>query len=184
MKKILFVIFLLPVISVNGQRIIFSQGLDVVIPHGILKSSANTGFGQSFRCDLIFNKYLVGIGTVGFMSFGQKTYTTTAPPASISTKTRMIPIQAGMKFYVMHNPSKKSGIYLSGETGLNILINKSTLNGTNENIPTEYDFGYAFGAGYIINRFELSYRQQFVKPSGKTINYSGFRLAWLLSKPN
>lgn len=170
-----------------SQRNRFSLGAELVIPNGNFTNIATTGWGAAFRYELSLNRYFTGIATVEGASFGEKTVTLSPPPYSsvgiwsFSTKTTMIPIQIGAKFNLA-NIGEEQNLFLTGELGANILMARASLNGSDVPINTETDFCYAVGAGYRVRRFELSYRQQFVTSSGKSINYSCVRLTWLIPR--
>jgi hypothetical protein len=188
MKKYLIIVALLPIIA-SAQKGNFSHALDIAIPNDLLKASAGIGWGTSLRYERYISRKLSVIGMLGFISFSGKSYQISTPSTmTLSIKVDMIPIQIGGKFYFWNDVKEiKNGLYISGELGLTVLHGEVKLNGVDENPPNESDFCYAIGIGYMIKRFDLSYRQQFITSSinsngNKSVNYSNIRIAWLLRR--
>jgi len=176
MKKVWIALLLTPFASfAQKNRLAISAG--VVVPYGILKSSASTGWENGFYFQHDFNRYFSGVAEVGTALFGEKTTTLTSPPISISTDIHTIPLQVGAKFHLTNDYDAYRSLYVLGELGAVVLTGKVKVNGSDQSPPNETDFGYLYGIGYEIRRFDLSYRQQFIVASGSTITYFSFRVS-------
>jgi hypothetical protein len=179
MKTALMFLIFLPTIA-HGQRSFASLGVDVGVPNNQLKSSTKTGFGFSLRYEHPLNKKLAVMGTLGNLWFGKKSYTQkTTPPTTLTSKVNMLLMQAGMKYYLSSTSKDQKGLYVFGELGVHIVNIFVTFN-RNQGSAQEGNFSYAPGVGYRVRNLELSYRQQFLTSHGSSVNYSGFKLAYVL----
>jgi hypothetical protein len=98
---------------------------------------------------------------LSFVFFGEKTTTApTQPPTTVVFKTRMIPVQVGLKFFALQT-KVGDGLFIEGGAGLNVITGKITVGGMDATPDDESHFSYAVGLGYRFNRFELAYKQQF-----------------------
>lgn len=177
-----FLLFLLAPVLALGQKSNFSFGMEVAIPNGALSTSAKTGLGASFGFEYPFGNHLAGLATIGYSSFGERRYPTNTSPVLIQIiQVNMVPIQVGIKYYLSNTEAAHYGIFAFGELGAVVLTRKVMLNGVSDS-PSETDVSFSLGAGYRLNGFELSYRQQFVTAFGEGFNYSGFRIAFLLDR--
>jgi hypothetical protein len=182
MKTVLTFLFFIPVLAF-GQRSFVSLGVDLGIPNTQLKSTAKNGVGLSARYEHPFGNKLAVMGTIGNMSFGKKSFTQkTNPPTTLISKVNMFQIQTGLKYYLTSTSKDQKGVYVFGELGIHIVTIYATVN-KSQGSAQDADFSYAPGIGYRVRNLELSYRQQYVKIShGESVNYSGFRLAYVLKK--
>lgn len=179
MKLIVIVIFVLP-LSVLAQSTRGSLGLDVAFPGNQFSASTGTGIGLSGRLEHRIYQRLSVFGNVGYISFAEKTIQgTPSVPYQISNKVSMIPIQIGVKYYLFSQNGAQSGLFLSGDLGLTLSYTSAKVNNASVDIPNSSDFSYAPGIGYMLKIFELSYRQQFISGSGKSIDFSNFRIAYI-----
>jgi hypothetical protein len=179
MRTVLMLLIFLPAVA-YGQRSFASLGADLGVPNNQLKSSAKTGFGFSLRYEHPLNKKIAVMGTLGNLWFGKKSYTQkTNPPTILTSKVNMLLMQAGVKYYLSSTSKDQKGLYVFGELGIHIVTVFITLN-RNQGSGQEGNFSYAPGVGYRIRNLELSYRQQFLRSHGSSVNYSGFKLAYVL----
>lgn len=183
--KILFVFILVIPLIAFGQRSHVSLGVDIGFPNNNFQASAGTGGGGSFRYEYVLANRLTVIGTIGYISFAKKVYTFPSPPiTSLSSKADVVPIQAGAKYYLFSTGNIRKGFYISGEMGMHVFSLRVVVNGLSQNSPSENHFSYAPGLGYRYGNLELSYRQQFISFSGPSINYTGFRIAYVFPSVN
>ena len=131
MKKV-FVIFLLVAgiaFTSNAQTKNMAVGADFVvsIPIGGLSDGANVGFGGLGSFEYALMPQLVGIGQVGYISYGTKS-------ANLSFHT--IPIVVGAKYFFT------PGVGFYGISQLGLAIFSSSVE-----IPTISYFGYTVGGG-------------------------------------
>jgi hypothetical protein len=175
-------ILMLVVVQALAQNNLFSHGVNLCIPQNALASSAKTGWGTSFRYERILTAKLNATGSMSVVIFGKKSLTiATQPSTIITTKSIMIPIQVGLKYYIFQ-PNHVDGLFVNGETGLHVLTGKTTINNRDATPDNETDFSYSISIGYKLRKFEISYKQQFISSGGKTIDYSDIRLSWFLNR--
>jgi opacity protein-like surface antigen len=131
MKKIFVTILLLAGVAFtsNAQTKNMAVGADFVvsIPIGGLSDGANVGFGGLGSFEYAFMPQLVGIGQVGYISYGTKS-------ANLSFHT--IPIVVGAKYFFT------PGVGFYGISQLGLAIFSSSVE-----IPTVSYFGYTVGGG-------------------------------------
>ena len=130
MKKIFVTVLLVAGIAFtsNAQTKKMAVGADFVvsIPIGGLSDGANVGFGGLGSFEYALMPQLVGIGQVGYISYGTKS-------ANLSFHT--IPIVVGAKYFFT------PGVGFYGISQLGIAIFSSSVE-----IPISY-FGYTVGGG-------------------------------------
>jgi hypothetical protein len=178
----ILILLLLPSTIMFGQGHFISIAVDLAVPNTSLKYLASTGFGGSFRYEHALTNHIAGIGTINYLSFTKKNYPSPAPSTStLSFKNNFIPIEVGAKFYLFSNSKLQNGLYVSAELGLTVLILKVSINNSSE-VSSESDFSYAPGLGYQTTNLEFGYRQQFITSSGRSVNYSNFRIAYLFKR--
>ena len=145
MKKalvLLMAVLCLTVVS-NAQKnnISLNAGAVIALPMGSFGDVYDMGFGATVRGELPFSKQLVGIATVGFLTWSgdMSGFGTT-----IDYKTTAIPVRAGAKYYF---DKKGTGLYGIGELGLHFY--SSTVEGGGMNLDaSSTEFALALGGGY------------------------------------
>jgi len=115
-------------ININAQgNMSVGAGLVVSLPMGNFSDAANVGFGGTGSFELEFTPQLVGIGRIGYISYG-----TESEHLSFST----VPLLLGAKyFFVPH-----LGVYGIGKLGLNFFS-------TTTETPSVSAGGFSFGGG-------------------------------------
>lgn len=182
MKNTWFICILILIAArAHAQNNLFSLGVDVNIPQDVLTTLAKTGWGTSFRYERILKPRLNATATASLIFFAKKSVSQTKAQIVATTKSTMIPVQAGLKYYIFQSHNG-NGLFLTGETGIHIMMAKGTINGSDVPINTETHFSYSAGIGYRLRKVELAFRQQFISVSGDTFTYSNIRLSVLLNK--
>jgi hypothetical protein len=178
MKYTLLIFLLLPTL-LFGQSDVLSLSADCAFPNGSLKATAGIGIGVSARYERSIINRLTITGAVGYLSFAVKSITSTQPPIKITSKFSMIPIQVGARFFLFAKDRIQKGLFISGEIGVHVISANATVNGSDVGIPNETDLSFGPGLGYRLSSFEVSYRQQYIHNSGKSINFSNFGIAYV-----
>lgn len=143
--------------------------------------SAKTGWGGTFRYERALMPRLNATATMSLVLFGRRSIS--SPSVTLTTKYTMVPIQVGLKYFLVQpNPTK--GLFVNGELGVHRINTKGTFNGADVPIDADTNFSYSLGIGYRIRRVELSYKRQFVSGHDITLNYSDFRLSLFLNNKN
>jgi hypothetical protein len=144
MKTILSVLFivLFSLGSINAQnKMSLGAGLVVSFPMGDFSESANTGFGGTAIFELGFMPQLVGIGQIGYVSWG-----TEAEGFSYSA----VPILVGVKYFFIPG----IGFYGTGQLGLSIFsietpsVSVPFLGEVSGGSVSSTEFTFVIGAGY------------------------------------
>src|SRR5699024_5401748 len=145
-----------------------SIGLDGGFPMGDFGKSSNLGIGGTV-------KGMYGIGTagqveltLGYISFGMKESSSTA-----SASTGIIPIMVGYRHHF-------NGLYVEPQLGLSMLKTKVDVMGHTASSSTSA-FGWALGAGYLFNDFDVSLRYQSASKNGNSLGFLGLRLGYNFS---
>src|SRR5689334_6505370 len=118
----------------------FSVGAELALPQGDLGDVAGTGFGGSVRYESPINENLSWMGTVGFLTFGEKD--------DSGVKVSMIPVLAGVKYYFTES---FGGFYAGAELGLS--FNKVTVDAVDYD-ESSSDFGFAPQIGYHLGNID------------------------------
>jgi len=109
------------------SKMAVGAGLVVSLPMGDFADLANTGFGGTAAFELKFQPQLVGVGQIGYISYG-----TESEAYSFSS----VPFLVGVKYFFQPG----SGFYGIGKLGLNFFS-------TTIDIPSYDFFGSSFGGG-------------------------------------
>ena len=141
MKKIFVIILLVAGIAFtsNAQTKNMAVGADFVlsIPIGGLSDVANVGFGGLGSFEYALMPQLVGIGQIGYISYGTK-----SDVASVHT----IPIVVGAKYFFT------PGVGFYGISQLGLAIFSSSVD-----LPTFSYFGYTVGGSTSTSSAEFSF---------------------------
>lgn len=150
-----------------------SAGVDLGLPIGNFGESSKLGIGGTA-------KGMYGIGTagqieltVGYTSFGAKE-SSSAMKASIG----IIPVFAGYRHHI-------NQFYLEPQLGLSIIRSKASVDiggmGSYSGSSSTTAFGWAVGAGYVFDSFDLSIRYQSASKEGGSLGFFGLRFGYNFS---
>ncbi len=144
MKKVLFTLLTLVALvsfsQAQEKQMAISVGPIVSLPMGDFGDGANTGFGGTGNFELGFTPNIVGVGTIGYITWG-----TDVDDVSFSS----VPVLAGIKYYF----TPGQGFYGLGQAGLSFMsvevpsFNWFTGEVTTESV-SETEFTLVLGAGY------------------------------------
>lgn len=161
------------VLAQKGDKKI-NAGIDIGMPIGDFGNAYGIGFGATA-------KGLYGISdigqitlTMGYIHFGIKD-----APDEISGSAGLIPILGGYR----HHFEK---LYAEGQFGFTVV--RSSMKYKNlEGIPglgeiggssSNTNLGYAFGVGYLFDKWDLGLRFQGVSSSGGSLNFVALRVGY------
>jgi hypothetical protein len=150
----------------------FSGGLELGLPVGSFGDIANIGFGASARYEAAIQDKLNWTGTLGFLSFGGKSFS----GFSYGSST-IIPIQGGIKYYLTES---FNGFYVGGELGFSIATFSTPSfsvfgQSVGSTSTSSTKFSIAPGAGYHLGNLDFSARFQVVSD----LNYFNIRAAYV-----
>lgn len=143
MKK-LFVVFavLALLVSVQAQnKFKLGVGLNVNLPAGSFGDVAGTGFGGTVQGELELAENIVGVGTIGYISYGGKDFGFSKYSYS------MVPISVGVKYFF------KPNLYAIGDLGyynFSYDYEWTWLGDKVKESLTTSEFGIGLGAGYVM----------------------------------
>lgn len=164
MKKLLFVALFAFAATAAFSQGRFSVGAELALPQSDLGDAVSTGFGVSVRYESPINSNLSWMGTIGYLSFGEKD--------NQGLTVSMIPVMAGAKYYFNES---FNGFYGGAELGLS--FSKAKLDGFGDDSST--DFGFAPQVGYHIANLDFSARYMIIKINDGDANQIGFRVAYV-----
>jgi hypothetical protein len=128
----------------NAQgKMALGAGVIVSLPMGSFGDAANTGFGGTAAFELGFMPNLVGIGQVGYLTWG-----TDAANASFSA----VPVLVGVKYFFVPGV----GFYGTGQLGLSFFsvetpsIHIPGVGTVGGGSASESEFTFVVGAGYEV----------------------------------
>jgi len=166
MKKL---VLLLTVIALGTTGLYaqgrFSLGAELALPQGDMGDVVGMGFGGSVRYEAPINENLSWMGTVGFLTFGEKD--------DSSVKISMIPVFAGAKYYFNES---FNGFYAGAELGISFNSVKVDAFDYDE---SSSDFGFAPEIGYHLANIDISARYLIIKVDEEDANSIGFRIAYV-----
>ena len=149
--------------AVTGALAQFSLGAELALPMSTPFSDVyGIGFGASAHYDGSINDNLSWVGGIGYNSYSGKngnTYTFS-----------IIPITAGIKYYFTES---NAGFYGSGDLGL--FIGSSNVPGS----TSESKIGFGFGAGYRLEKIDISLKYNIISYTGVDANNLGLRVAYV-----
>ena len=176
-----FVIIFSPVNGLSQQSF-FSLGGEIAIPNSYgLDMVAGTLTGGSVRIESSFGKHIAGMATIGYL-FSSEQHPFPTAPATTSTY-KVLPFQVGIKYYTKKKDLVRRGLFFSIELGLLFTTTQFTFESNPENKMKQTDLSFAPGIGYLIGKFEPSFRLQFdLSDSGFNIYYYNFRVAYAFIK--
>jgi hypothetical protein len=146
MKKLLSILFVVVLFAglLNAQgKMAVGAGVVVSLPMGDFGDAANTGFGGTAAFEMSFMPQLVGVGNIGYLSWG-----TDADGFSFSA----VPVTVGVKYYFV----PAVGFYGLGQLGLSFfsfdtpsftIPGFGTVGGGS---ASETEFTLVLGAGYEV----------------------------------
>jgi opacity protein-like surface antigen len=144
MKKLVSVLLLTFLFTgfINAQRnMSIGAGFVVSLPMGDFGDAANTGFGGTAAFEMEFMPQLIGVGQVGYITWG-----TDVDEVSFSA----IPILVGVKYFFVPGV----GFYGIGQLGLTIFSADTpefvTPFGTFGGSESSTEFTFGIGAGYEV----------------------------------
>jgi len=171
MKKLVLMLALTAAsVSFASAQGRFSVGPEVAIPMSDFGDLVGVGIGGSLRYEAPINENLSWMGTVGFISFGKKSFDD-GFGGEYDFSATIIPIQAGLKYYFTES---FSGFYAGAELGANLVKGKASGDGVSVS-DSETKFGFAPQVGYHLSVIDISARYQIISDS----NYLGFRIAYV-----
>lgn len=152
MKKLLsvllVVLFVSSIFAQKGPSV--SVGANLSLPMSKFSDVANTGFGATARGELPLAPNIVGMATVGYITWGGKSVgSSMIGGTSWDYSYSCIPLLAGIKYYF-----SPGGFYGFVDLGLNMFSVKVEWKSTSPYYPSgsesssETKFGAGFGAGY------------------------------------
>lgn len=143
-----------------------SIGIDGAFPMGDFKEASSFGIGGTL-------KGLYGVGaagqvalTAGYLHFPFKENTSAA-----SGSTAIIPVLAGYRHHF-------KGFFLEPQAGVSIIRSQMDIEGLGSGNSSTTAFGWALGAGYLFNAFEVSARYQSADKEGGSLGFAGLRIAY------
>ncbi|MFA6597517.1 MAG: outer membrane beta-barrel protein [Ignavibacteriaceae bacterium] len=161
MKKLLSLLVVLVLFAgfSNAQsKITLGVGGSLALPLGTFADAASMGFGGLVRGEMGFGS-VVGTASLGYLTFSGKDIDL-GGGTTLKTTYSDIPILVGAKY------SFAPGFYGSAEVGLNMLTFSADVSGISVS-TSETQFGFAIGAGYQIQAFDISLKYQNLgTPSG------------------
>lgn len=154
----------------------FSLGVEgqMLVPVGDLSEDSGLLLGPVVRFGYRVARPVELTASAGYM-FGLTKSTGTSPIQG-EGGLNLVPLMVGGRFFFfpeteperssdrdLNRPHRYSGLYLSTEVGLNLIIPKAEVNGKSvENLDTRPRFGGNAGLGYIISkRLPIDVRAQF-----------------------
>ena len=173
MKKLIFttVIVFSAILFSHAQQkgdIAINVGADLGLPIGDFGNGFDMGYGGTVKGLYSLNEQgQIGV-TLGYMSFGVKNTGSSGVNASMG----VIPIFAVYRHAI-------GNLYLEPQVGIS--MNKVKVNGMSGfggMSASSSGLGYAVGAGYMINAFDISVRYQAFSQSGSSSGFAGVRLAY------
>jgi hypothetical protein len=186
MKKLLPLLLFLSLNFLNealqAQKTFFSLGPELSIPKSFgLKMVSGTAIGGSFRLESSLSDHVSGMASIGYLaSSEQHPYPSTPTTTSLY---KLIPFQAGIKYYLRQRDRTPMGFYFSGELGILRTNVHFTYAVNPENTRKETDLGLAFGLGYLIRKLDAGFRLQYdLSDAGFNIYQFNFRLAYVFRK--
>ena len=187
MKKILTFLTILTFCSVISvaQENRFSAGIELALPMSDFADAAGIGFGASLGYEIPLGEKAGVTGALGVLSFTGKdseSGTRGLNYIRVNTSNLMVPVQIGLKYYLMEN---QNGFYLGVQTGLHVISSKvevetDTVFGVNtdDESDSNVSFGVAPGAGYHLDNVDIGLRYQILFEDVST-SYVGIRLAYV-----
>jgi|SRR5688572_30027224 len=168
MKKL---VLMLTIIALGSAGVYaqgrFSVGAELALPQSDLGDAVGMGFGGSVRYEAPINENLSWMGTVGFLTFGEKD--------DSGVKATMIPVLAGAKYYFTES---SNGFYAGAELGLTFATTKFSFGGESDsNNSSEFTFGPQLG--YHLANIDISARYLIMKIEDGDANSIGFRTAYV-----
>ncbi len=164
----------------------FSVGAELAHPMGDIADAAGMGFGASLGYELSVSDNLGLTGNAGYLMFGGKTYSNGF--VDIESKSSMIPIQIGGKYYFGET---MEGLYLGAQLGVHMISSKVeipsytfmgiTVPGSSET-ESSTKLSYAPQVGYHLANIDLGLRYQMVATEGSTTSYLGVRIAYVFGE--
>lgn len=181
MKNILIILASFTPAILYSQKNFISIGGEFAVPATWgLDILAGNGLGGSFRFESSWGNHVSGIVTIGYLSFAKESHylgsTTTA-------SFKAIPIQGGIKYYVMKKKENPNGLYLSTELGIMPTSTHFTYTSNPEYTRKESGLSVAPGVGYLLGKLESSVRLQYnLTASGFNVYYYNLRVAYAFLK--
>lgn len=171
LSAVLFLIFFDAFAQKGNNQV--SAGFDLGLPMGDFGESSKLGVGGTV-------KGMYGVGTVGqveltlgYISFGAKESSSVA-----SASTSLIPILAGYRHHF-------NGLYVEPQLGLSFIKSKVDIDmggvGSFSGSASTTAFGFALGAGYLFNNFDVSIRYQSASKDGGSFGFIGPRIGYNFS---
>lgn len=178
MKKIfastvLFVFVALAAVAQKGD-IGVGAGIDVGLPIGDFADGYGVGIGASAKGFYGLSDAGQATLTLGYIRFGLKDM-----PDGMSGSAGLIPVLAGYRH-------RFDNLYAEGQAGLTVVRSAVTVKGL-EGLPgldaiggssSDTNFGYAIGAGYLFNSWDLGLRFQGVSGDGGSLNFMALRIGY------
>ncbi len=155
-----------------AQELKFGFGAEMALPQGDFED-AGTAFGGSLRLQAGLNDKFSVMGTAGALLFEKQEV------GPIEYRAYMIPIQAGLKFYLFTPPMVK--VYTSLEGGVHI----AGFSGDDIDVDTQTLPSGALGLGVQVKMVDFGVKYQLVSKNDEIRNddgesfsqsYIGFRL--------
>ena len=162
--------FFLAIAPVFAQ---FSIGAELGLPVGNFSNISNPGFGASARYEAALTGQLNWTASVGFLSFGGKSYL-----GGAYGTTSIVPIVGGLKYYITE---ANNGIYVAADLGLNIVgysiafPNQGNGQGVTFATSSTSRFGFSPGVGYRIGHWDFAGRINLLAD----FSYFGIRGAYI-----
>ena len=144
---------------------------------GNFSDIASTGFGASFRYEAGIKDQLNWTASIGYLSFGEKTYRVNNVSIPFGS-TSLIPITGGIKYYFS---AANSGFYGSADLGLNFIstyvytYNSGNGGGYNLSSVSETKLGFSPGIGYRTGSWDFGGKFNIISDR----NYFGVRVAYV-----
>lgn len=141
-------------------------GLDVGLPIGDFGEGFNFGIGGTA-------KGMYGVGSAGQveLTLGYIGFSAEESSSEASVSTSVIPILAGYRHHL-------NAFYLEPQLGLSIIKSKVDVSGFGSMSGSTTAFGWAVGAGYLFDAFDLSARYQSASKDGGSMDFVGFRIGY------
>ena len=157
----------------------FSIGGELGLPMGNFSDIAGPGFGGSLRYEANISDKLNWTGSVGYLSFGGKTFTSGNVSIPFGSSS-IVPLVGGIKYYFSE---ANNGFYGSADLGLNFIsyyvytYNSGNGGGYNSSTASTTRIGFAPGIGYRTGNWDFSGKFNIISD----LNYFGVRVGYLFA---
>lgn len=143
-----------------------SVGIDGALPIGDFSEGTSFGIGGTI-------KGLYGVGSAGQVELttGYLHFPFEGNTSEASGSTALIPILAGYRHHF-------NGFFLEPQAGISLVRSQFDIEGLGSSSNSTTAFGWAVGAGYMFDAFEVSARYQSSEKDGGSMGFAGLRIGY------